>query len=127
MSFPTPANAFGLFDMAGNVWEWNGDCHGACGATAAVDPTGPTGSCTVRVFRGGDWRITVPANVRAAVRQGTYPSDQGYDVGFRCARSLSRSAASALSPFHCRRASGRCVVVGEHQRKCRGLSPLAQR
>ncbi len=87
MSFPTPADAFGLFDMAGNVWEWTGDCYGAYSAMAAVNPTGPTGSCRNRVFRGGGWGDSVPSNVRVAERNYSYPSNSGYNVGFRCARS----------------------------------------
>ncbi len=88
MSFPTPADAFGLFDMAGNVWEWTGDCYGAYSAAAAVNPTGPTGSCTYRVFRGGSWFSGDPTYVRAAVRNYSYPSYQIDNVGFRCARAL---------------------------------------
>ncbi len=88
MSFPTPADAFGLFDMAGNVWEWTGDCYGAYSSAAAVNPTGPTGSCTDRVSRGGCWYGADPTVVRAAVRSISGPSSLFSGVGFRCARPL---------------------------------------
>ncbi len=86
MSFSTPANAFGLFDMAGNVCQWTGDNYGDYSPSAAVDPIGPTGRCTERVYRGGAWVDTDPTLVRAAVRNWDLPTNQNGAVGFRCAR-----------------------------------------
>ncbi len=92
MSFPTPADAFGLFDMAGNVWEWIGDCYGAYSVAAVVDPTGPIGSCTNHQIRGGSWRDSDPSLVRAALRNNNVPVGQYDNSGFRCARSTPCAA-----------------------------------
>ena len=78
----TLPNAWRLYDMLGNVWEWNQDWFGKYSAGPQIDPQGPsTGS--ERVLRGGSWGI-IPAIVRASYRGGNQPT-RGYgDVGFRC-------------------------------------------
>ena len=79
-------NAFGLYDMLGNAWEWCHDRYGAYGSTALTDPSGP-GFGVLRVKRGGSW-FDLPAFVRAAKRLGM-PKGSSLGVsGFRLVRSL---------------------------------------
>ena len=75
------ANAWGLYDMHGNVWEWCLDCYGNYATGAQTDPVDAT-SGSDRVRRGGGWRGS--ANYcRSASRRGIYPND-GYNyIGFR--------------------------------------------
>lgn len=81
-------NAFGLYDMHGNVWEWCSDWHKDSYPTAAqADPIGPaTGS--YRVSRGGCWRDSA-GTVRSANRYKVTPSRTGYYLGFRVCLSPS--------------------------------------
>ena len=64
-------NAWGLYDMQGNVWEWVQDWQGEYLAGAAVDPTGPSAGAD-RVIRGGSWNLSARV-VRAATRSGVHP------------------------------------------------------
>jgi formylglycine-generating enzyme required for sulfatase activity len=82
-------NAWGLYDMLGNVWEWCHDGRRKYTADATVDPTGPTSSGADRVIRGCSW-VDDAQYVRAANRYWLYPSYSGGILGFRCARSGSR-------------------------------------
>jgi formylglycine-generating enzyme required for sulfatase activity len=78
------ANAWGLYDTLGNVWEWCADLIEAYATGRVVDPTGPsTGS--LRVYRGGSWS-NVAQSARAACRSGFVPSYRGDCLGFRLAR-----------------------------------------
>jgi formylglycine-generating enzyme required for sulfatase activity len=86
-------NAWGLYDMHGNVWEWCSDWYGDYGAAASIDPQGPAQG-TVRVLRGGGWDFTA-GDCRAARRFGVVPSKTFSNLGFRLA--LSPSGAGAVA------------------------------
>jgi len=80
-------NAWGLYDMHGNVWEWCQDFHGGYAAGAGRDPAGP-GSGTHRVLRGGSW-FTIPVICRSAHRNYIRPDNRHYLCGFRVVVSVS--------------------------------------
>lgn len=76
-------NAWGLYDMLGNVWEWTADWYGPYPGGSVNDPRGPA-SGKIRVLRGGSWG-NGPAFVRVSVRSGNEPENRSNVVGFRCA------------------------------------------
>ena len=82
-------NAFGVYDIIGNVWEWTADCYQA--PYPAHRPMAArcrrSGACEKRVARGGSW-ITRPSRQRVSFR-GRDPEDALYSFfGFRVARDL---------------------------------------
>jgi formylglycine-generating enzyme required for sulfatase activity len=83
-------NAFGLYDMHGNAWQWVEDCwHENYRGAPADGSAWGGGDCGRRAIRGGSW-INIPTYLRAAYR-GTADITVVSDVldGFRVARSLS--------------------------------------
>jgi len=79
-------NGFGLHDMAGNVWQWTGDCWNDTYKDARSDGGAmETGVCRLRAYRGGSWWSN-PASLRPANRSwGTKGTRLSY-LGFRIAR-----------------------------------------
>ena len=87
-------NAYGLYDMSGNVWEWVWDRLGAYPAEAQHDPAGPERGET-RILRGGSWRYEA-RYARVADRNWGHPGYRARAVGFRLARGLQPGDLDAL-------------------------------
>ena len=76
-----PPNAWGLYDLHGNVWEWTSDWYGPYPHGTAIDPLGPAQG-TLKVIRGGSWAFGA-GSARSACRYHHDPRDWGYSIGFR--------------------------------------------
>ncbi|HBH81892.1 MAG TPA: sulfatase-modifying factor 1, partial [Nitrospira sp.] len=94
-SYEKGKSPYGVYDMAGNVWEWVNDWYDPdyYAASPSRNPQGPS-SGKFKVIRGGSWDLT-PENLRSARRDLNTPSTTDYDSpayrnfnsGFRCAKN----------------------------------------
>ncbi|WP_417911826.1 formylglycine-generating enzyme family protein [Candidatus Electronema sp. TJ] len=92
-----PANAWGFYEMHGNVWEWCQDWwQEDLGCDAALNPQGP--DCgEFRAARGGSWFLGGKA-VRSAARGRFSPDFRNDRIGFRIARDHELPTAAAVAP-----------------------------
>jgi sulfatase modifying factor 1 len=83
-----PANAFGLFDMQGNVWQWTQDCYHESYDGAPSDGSAWTRpDCAMRVVRGGSWADD-PRAIRFSRREKGEAATRYSSNGFRVVRAL---------------------------------------
>lgn len=81
-----PANALGLHDLSGNVWEWVEDCwHESHDGRPPDSSPRLTGDCNLRIMKGGSW-ASMPVRIRGSFRDAYPPGDRGTIIGFRVAR-----------------------------------------
>lgn len=82
------ANAFGVYDMHGNVYEWVADCWNDSYEDAPADGSAwMTGNCKTVQIRGNDWGEAAIFS-RSGNRNTNVPEDRGDWIGFRVAREL---------------------------------------
>ncbi len=81
------SNAWGLYDMHGNVLEWCANWYGDYPTDSVTSHTGPdTGS--YRVFRDGSFLVYARCSCRSADRNGVSPDNRGGSLGFRVLREV---------------------------------------
>jgi formylglycine-generating enzyme required for sulfatase activity len=80
-------NAWGIYDMHGNAWEWCQDRYGEYSSEPDPDPKGPSFG-EHRVVRGGSWTFNASSARVSGIRYKLTPDTRRSDTGFRVARDL---------------------------------------
>ena len=88
-SYESGVSPYGLYNMAGNVWEWVSSLYKPYpyNATDGREDLSAGGN---RVLRGGSWNGLDGDLLRVSYRLRNYPDDNGSGMGFRCIRGTSR-------------------------------------
>jgi formylglycine-generating enzyme required for sulfatase activity len=84
-----PPNAWGLYDMHGNVWEWTSDERCPYPERPVTDPHASCGA-PVKVIRGGSWYFAADS-ARCALRYTHRPQDRGFSLGFRAVATATET------------------------------------